>query len=61
MQAQTCLVNSLTVKAKALLLTHHEDYTKLAPNTSGAIQATIVAALILKTMLKIATVDSMSV
>ena len=58
MQAQTCLMNSLSPKAKALLLTHREDYTILAADASGAMQATIVAALMLKTMLKIATVDS---
>jgi len=58
MQAQTCLMNSLSPKAKALLLTHREDYTILAADASGAMQTTIVAALMLKTMLKIATVDS---
>ena len=58
MQAQTCLMNSLSPKAKVLLLTHREDYTILAADASGAMQATIVAALMLKTMLKIATVDS---
>lgn len=58
MQAQTCLMNTLGPKAKALLLTHREDYTKSSTDATGAEQSTIVAALMLKTMLKIATVDS---
>jgi hypothetical protein len=51
-------MSTLTPKAKALLLVHLEDYTTAAKDAAGAEQSAIIAALMLTTIIKSATVDS---
>ena len=57
-QACQCLLGSLTVSAKALLLTHSTDFSVTEANTAGDQQVFMVAARMYKVMMNIITVDS---
>ena len=57
-QACQCLFNSLTVSAKALVLTHRDDYIVTTANADGDQETFTVAARMLKVIMNIITVDS---